>query len=131
MVNMKIAVDFDGTLTRLDVQDFISDLMCKGVDVYVLTFRYDNANFHKYEGKYQPYDNIDLWEVVERLGLSRKVIFTNCNPKSEYLNMTGDFKLLLDDDYRVMSDLTHNSKVLPIQVNSPSYKKKIIKILGL
>lgn len=116
---MKIAVDFDGTLTRLDVQDFISDLMCKGVDVYVLTFRYE------------PYDNADLWEVVERLGLSRKVIFTNGNPKSEYLNMTGDFKLLLDDDYRVMSDLTHNSKVLPIQVNSPEYKKKIIRILGI
>ena len=119
----KIAVDFDGTLTRLDVQDFISDLMCKGVDVYVLTFRY--------EDEHQPYDNADLWEVVERLGLSRKVIFTNGNPKSEYLNMTGDFKLLLDDDYRVMSDLTHNSKVLPIQVSSPNYKKKIIKILGL
>lgn len=120
---MKIAVDFDGTLTRLDVQDFISDLMCKDIDIYALTFRY--------EDEHQPYDNADLWEVVERLGLGRKVIFTNGNPKSEYLNMTGDFKLLLDDDYRVMSDLTHNSKVLPIQVNSPSYKKKIIKILGL
>lgn len=128
---MKIAIDFDKTLTRLDVQEFVQELISKGVDVYILTFRYDNANFHKYEGKYKPYDNIDLWDIVERLGLSRKVIFTNCNPKSEYLNMTGDFKLLLDDDYRVMRDLTYNSKVIPIQVNSPSYKKKIKKILNL
>lgn len=128
---MKIAIDFDKTLTRLDVQEFVQELISKGVDVYVLTYRYDNANFYKYNGIYQPYDNIDLWEVVERLGLSRKVIFTNCQPKSEYLNMTGDFKLLLDDDYRVMKDLTHNSKVIPIQVNSPSYKKKINKILEL
>lgn len=128
---MKIAIDFDKTLTRSDVQEFVLELIEKGIDIYILTYRYDNANFYKYEGKYQPYDNIDLWEFVERLGLSRKVIFTNCQPKSEYLNMTNDFVLLLDDDYRVMSDLTHNSKVLPIQVNSPSYKKKIKKILGL
>lgn len=128
---MKITVDFDKTLTRPDVQDFIRALMVwGGVEVHVLTYRYDSAHYYKYGSLYpDTVNNHDLWDIVESVGLERNVIFTNCRPKSEYLNSVGNVLLHLDDDVRVMEDLKHNSNVIPIQVGSPSYQKKIIRIL--
>ena len=51
---MKIAVDFDGTLQRVDVQEFVNSLMLKGVDVYVCTYRMKNI------------DNSDLFIVTDK-----------------------------------------------------------------
>lgn len=127
---MKITIDFDKTLTRKDVQDFVRELIDFGVEIHILTYRYDSLHYHKYGDLYpETVNNHDLWDIAEELGLHRNVVFTNCTPKSQYLNSCGGIILHLDDDERVMNDLKNNSKVIPIQVNSSSYKKKIWRIM--
>lgn len=129
---MKITVDFDGTLTRPHVQEFIKYLKEKGVEIHILTFRYDSAHYYKYGDLYpETINNHDLWDLAEELGLNRNVIFTNCVVKSEYLNSVGNVVLHIDDDYRVMEDLKHNSKVIPIMVKNSTYKNKVKRILGI
>ena len=128
---MKITVDFDKTLTRKDVQEFIKYLKSLGVEVHVLTYRYDSAHYYLYGDLYpETVNNHDLWDICESLDLHRNVIFTNCKPKSEYLNSVGNILLHIDDDKRVMNDLIQNSKTLPIQVRSSSYKKKVLKLIN-
>jgi len=43
-----VTFDFDSTLSQKIVQDFAKSLMLKGVDVYVLTSRYDELHRHRY-----------------------------------------------------------------------------------
>lgn len=127
-----VTFDFDKTLTRKDVQDFYKELTNLGVDCYILTYRYDKLHFHFYGNVYEPLDNQDLYDIIDSIGCCRsKVIFTNCKDKSEYLNSCNSVFLHIDDDYRVMLDLTKNSKVIPIQVRSSSYRKKVKKLLNL
>jgi hypothetical protein len=92
---MKVSFDYDGTLQREDVQEYAKELLDRGVDVWVVTTRYDENHKHKYSM------NVtleDLWEVVDRLGIPRwKVRFTNMQWKTFYLNGTS-FKWHLDDN---------------------------------
>lgn len=126
---MKVSFDYDKTFTKPEVREFALELRERGYEVYILTYRYDNANFDKYQGKYTPYYNADLWEDLEECGLHRNVVFTNHQPKSVWLNFTEGILFHIDDDKTVMFDLTHNSKVIPIQTNSPKWRQKIERIL--
>ena len=56
-----VTFDFDGTLSRKDVQEYAIELMKKGIDVWVLTTRYDELHKHRYEPNPT---NDDLWEVI-------------------------------------------------------------------
>lgn len=127
-----VTFDFDKTLTRKDVQEFYKELCSLGVECYVLTYRYDKLHFHLYGGIYEPDKNQDVYDLLDEIGCCRSnVIFTNCKAKSEYLNSCNSVAIHIDDDYRVMADLTHNSKVIPIQVRSSSYKQKVRRLLKL
>ena len=44
-----VTFDFDGTLSRNDVQEYALELMSKGVDVWVVTSRYDELHKHRYQ----------------------------------------------------------------------------------
>lgn len=125
-----VTIDFDKTLTKSHVQKYCRKLIKAGIEVHILTYRYDDLHFHLYNGLY-PEINDDLYEVVDNLGLSRnRIIFTNATAKSTYLK--NSFVILhLDDDVRVMKDLTKNSHVIPIQVRSSSFENKINKILKI
>lgn len=124
---MRIAIDYDKTLTRPDVYNYVQELINIGLDIWIVTFRYDDDNFHKYKGKYGDLGNSDLWEDATKLGIKNKVVFTNHTSKANILNKMGDFYFILDDDKSVMADITANSKVTPIQVASPKYKHKLTK----
>ena len=53
-----VTFDFDGTLSRADVQEYALELISKGVDVWVVTSRYDELQKHRYQ--INP-TNDDLW----------------------------------------------------------------------
>lgn len=129
--NMKISIDFDGTLSRKDVQDFTKSLINKGVDVWICTFRtreYNDALFKIVDKTTNPND--DLFLITDSLGIPRnKIIFTEMERKSKYLD--NSFTLHLDDDWTVLNDLKYNTKIKGIDVTSSSYKNKIKRLLGL
>jgi len=45
---MKVSFDFDGTLEFKNVQDYAKQLLDEGVEVWVVTTRWDENHKHKY-----------------------------------------------------------------------------------
>lgn len=80
--DISISFDYDGCLSREDVQEIAKDLIKRGFDVKVITSRMED---HK---------NQDLFRVVTQLGI-KKVIFTNLEKK--YL-FTDNVDIHLDND---------------------------------
>ena len=118
----KVSFDFDGTLDKKHIQQFAIELINSGVDVYVNTTRF--AKF----------DNSDLFEVVNSLGLSSdKVNFTNHIWKAEFFEDNNlEFIWHLDDNYEEFFHFRRlKSKTKVIQVNSGNWKQKCIRLLNL
>lgn len=129
-----ITMDFDSTLSRPDVQEYAMELIARGVDVWVVTSRYDNLHLHRYEGiidKEHWNNNNDLWAVVDKIGIPRwKVHFTNMNWKADYLLGT---KVIwhLDDDHQELSHIRMSGgKTIGIQVVAGSWKQKCERLLN-
>lgn len=139
---MKVSFDFDGTLQREDVQEYAKKLIDRGVDVWVVTTRFDENHKSKWilhfpdapwahEYAAHPDDpNYELWEVCHRLGIPRhKVRFTCMEWKYTYLNGTS-FSWHLDDNPEEFSHAKAQGCSVPmIQVNTSVWKNKCERLL--
>ncbi len=127
-MKLKVAIDFDDCLDQEEVQQYASDLIDRGIEVWICTARMDNEFGN-------PNWNDDVWFMCNRIGISiTNTIFTNGSSKSHYLNGKG-FLWLLDDMGSNIEDLNKNSEVIPILYASYNdWRKKcdniIIKILN-
>lgn len=122
---MTVTFDFDNTLTRKHVQDYFKSLVKKGVDVWLLTSRFDELNKHRY---HQNPTNDDLWKLIDELKFPRhKVLFTNFELKANYLKET---KVLwhLDDDLLELKSINNTTKTTAISVHG-NWKHKCNKLL--
>ena len=124
---MKIVTfDFDSTLSRKDVQEYAQSLIQQGIDVWVLTSRYDELHKHKYQ--HNP-TNEDLYNVVHSLGMPRtKIRFTCMRDKAEYLFGTNVI-WHLDDDSVELNNINRETKTIGISVLASNYKSKCNRIL--
>lgn len=123
-----VSFDFDSTLSRQDVQDFAESLLSRGVDVWVVTSRNDDLHLHKY---LRPdANNLDLWAVVDKVGIPReKIIFTNFRDKHEYLKDTPVI-CHLDDDWIELNFLNKLTKVVGISVvGGNNWKNKVNRLI--
>lgn len=125
---MKVSFDFDGTLSEPKVQDFARELISQGIDVWVVTTRWDENHKHKY-GINPTIE--DLWEVIDDLGIPRwKVRFTCMEWKYTYLDKT-DFVWHLDDnETEFVKARVHGCSVPMIQVNAGLWKAKCERLLN-
>ena len=121
-----ISVDFDNTLTRPDVQEFVKQLMNRGVEVSICTSRYDDHHINKLQMYNR--NNNDLYTVADEMGI-KSIIFTNMSDKYEFL-MKDKFILHLDDDWYELKAMQNckKCKTIPISVIG-SYQPKILRIL--
>ena len=95
---MKVSFDFDGTLSRPDVQEYAKELIESGIEVIVTTARFDDENAYKYSSN--PGDR-DLYEVPDELGIKREnIYFTNMEDKIDHLHKDTLWHLD-DDDYEL------------------------------
>lgn len=124
---MKVSFDFDGTLEFQNVQDYALELINNGVEVWVVTTRWDENHKHKY-----PHNATldDLWEVVDRIGIPRhQVRFTCMEWKYTYLDGSG-FDWHLDDNPEEFSQAKANGCSVPmIQVDSNGWMIKCNRLL--
>jgi hypothetical protein len=129
MIEKKIVTfDFDSTLSRKDVQDYAFSLINKGIDVWVLTSRYDELHKHKY--RHNP-TNEDLYKVTDKLKIPRdKIRFTCMRDKAEYLFGTNVI-WHLDDDFVELNIINRETNTIGISVLGSNYKSKCNKILGI
>lgn len=119
-----VSFDFDGTLDRPSVQEYAKELIERGIEVWICTFREAATDLN-------PAWNDDLYKVCDDINLPKKnVIFTNYFDKSNYLD-EDKFLWHLDDDWNVCSDLKHNSKVLGISCfGNSAWRNKCERILN-
>lgn len=126
---MIVTIDFDGTLSRNDVKEYAKELIDRGIDVWVLTSRYDNLHKHLWE--HNP-TNDDLYAVLDIVGIPyHKTIFLNMYNKADYLDNT--FVVWhLDDDKETIDEINHHSKytgVKGIHVNAPNWRQQCERTL--
>ena len=126
---MKIVTfDFDSTLSNKIVQDFAKSLILKGVEVFVLTSRYDEI--HKHRFIHNP-TNEDLYKVTDSLGICRtKIRFQCMREKSEYLFGTN-VVWHLDDDVFEVESINRETKTKGIDVNKKGWKIECKSLLGI
>ncbi len=100
---LKIAFDFDDTLTDPLFEELAKRFISKGHDVWIVTVRtsYETylENCQRFHLPPQPENerNADLKELAKSLGISDKVIYTNSETKDKVFFEQG-FDLLFDDD---------------------------------
>lgn len=117
-----ITLDFDSTLSTLEVQQFYHQIKDK-VNIFVLTRRYDCL--HKHLWKNNP-TNDEVWEVVNNLGIPKEnVFFTNFELKYTFLKDT--FVLLhLDDDWIEIDYINTHTSTKGICTMEHNWKKRIL-----
>jgi len=94
---MKVSFDFDGTLSRDDVQKYAKSLMEKGIETWVVTARYDDIE--KSNTIYRNYNNNDLYSITDNLKIPREnIVFMNMQDKSDFFCLNEDFIFHLDDN---------------------------------
>jgi len=123
---IKVSFDFDSTLDKPHVQDYAISLIERGIDVYVITSRYDELHKHKY-----PHSgtNDDLYKVTKKLEIPRwKIRFTCMLLKSEYIDGTN---LLwhLDDDWVELNHINRETDTKGISVTGGGWKNKCERLI--
>jgi len=110
--SLVISVDFDNTLSQKPCQEFIFKLISKGIDVWVVTQRYDELHKHLYPTNPT---NSDLYKITDKLSIPRtKIMFTNMVDKHKYLKDSIITCHLDDDKYQVelINELTRAKGVV-------------------
>lgn len=97
---MKISVDFDSTLTRKEVQDFVLQMIKNGAEVFCVTSRFYNNEA-----------NIELYELTDELGIHR-IIFTDGEDKVHHIPASTNFHL--DDDMHELRMIKKHSDITPV-----------------
>lgn len=105
MQPIKISVDFDNTLTRPDVQEYIKSLINLGVEVWIVTARFDSTSkcsesmIELWGINNLIFEHNRLFEVAEELGIDKNhIVFMNMSPKKNFFINNRDFLFHLDDD---------------------------------
>jgi hypothetical protein len=95
---MKVSFDFDSTLDREDVQAFATDLVNRGLEVWITTSRFDNESGEKKGWWWISKQNQELYDVAEKCGIKKENIkFTTMVDKIVFLK-DKNFIFHLDDD---------------------------------
>lgn len=104
---MKVSFDFDGTLSRNDVQKFATKLVDAGFEVWIVTSRCATEPALAKGWHWVERQNQELYDVAESCGITRdKIQFTEHVDKIEFLE-GKNFIFHLDDD---MDELIEISK---------------------
>jgi hypothetical protein len=92
---MKVSFDFDGTLSKKVVRDYAKGLISSGIEVWVVTARFEKPSQDIFR---QNYTHDDLFELTDELTIPRdRVKFTNMVDKYEFFCENEDFIFHLDD----------------------------------
>ena len=91
----KVSFDFDDTLSYEEVQEYAKSLIEQGIDVHIVTSRYEDVT--RYPFNISNHD--DLNTVATKLGIDLDNIhFTNMENKYHFFQKNSDFIWHLDND---------------------------------
>lgn len=124
MLKMKVSFDFDGTLTRLDVQRYARLLNRMGLEIHIVTARHKAHDLDKN-------DHQDLWMVANKVGiLDRNVHFLNCADKSKFfIKEDNDFIFHVDDNWFTVDDINEHTDVTSVCVLDEGWLMKCDELI--
>jgi hypothetical protein len=109
-----ITIDFDNTLTRSCVQMAVKEWIERGIDVWILTARFDELHKHMYPINPK---NDEVYKIAKDVGIERhKIIFCNMLPKANYLRGTNVLFHLDDSSVELQEILDSKIKTIPLSV---------------
>jgi len=109
----RVSFDFDSTLDLRVVQEYAKELIDKGLEVWIITSRYDTKEaeirFHTKNW------NEDLFKVAKELGIpNERIIFTNMELKAETIEEM-DLLWHLDDDSIELDFINNETKCVGVE----------------
>lgn len=126
---MKVSFDFDLTLSRPDVQEFAKELVKKGVEVWIVTSRFDNES-NNYQHNKPTKLNQKLFDIADNCGIKRENIkFTNMCDKIEFLE-GKNFLFHLDDnnlDIELIEESDDNCKGILLSLTN--WKEQCLSLM--
>jgi len=127
---MKVSFDFDGTLSRKDVQEFAKELVNEGQEVWIVTSRFDDESAMKKNWHWIKGQNQKLFDVAEDCGIKKENIhFTCMESKSIFIKNKGFVFHLDDDDFELMDIFESKDKCRAIHVHHFEWKETCKNIL--
>ena len=99
-MKQKVSFDFDGTLEFHDEQNYAKELVNRGIEVWIVTSRYEDTSNYSFVVPERSKNHKDLYDVAEKLNIPKERIhFTNMQYKSEFFKEQGkDFVWHLEDN---------------------------------
>lgn len=129
---MKLSFDFDNTLSRHNVQEFATQLIHEGHEVWIVTSRYSEDGAPEFLKNSVRLSNVDVFMVAEDCGIDLKHIhFTNMEPKVDFL-ATDNFLFHVDDDVSELFCIReHTTECIPVNVDFLSWQEDCIKLITI
>lgn len=127
---MKVSFDFDGTLSRKDVQDFAKSLVESGHDVWIVTSRIATEPALAKGWHWIERQNQELYDVAKQVGIKKEnIIFTEFVDKIEFLK-GKKFIFHIDDDVdELMAILNSKDSCKTVNVGHFEWKETCQNIL--
>jgi len=127
---MKVSFDFDGTLSRKDVQEFAKNLVQSGYEVWIVTSRIATEPALAKGWHWIERQNQELYDVAENVGIKKEnIIFTEFVDKIEFLK-GKNFLFHIDDDVdELMAILSSKDNCKTVNVEHSEWKETCKEIL--
>ena len=127
---MKVSFDFDNTLTRKDVQEVAKQLVDKGIEVWIVTSRFDDESAMKKNWHWSQGQNKSVFEIANYCSIKKEHIkFTCMESKSNFIK-DKNFIFHLDDDVIELLDiLDSGDKCKAINVDHNDWKEDCLKFI--
>jgi hypothetical protein len=128
---LNISLDFDSTLSRLDVQKFAIELKNKGIITWIVTSRQSTKIALEKGHHWVEKQNEELFKIAEKCEIPKeRIIFTEHAPKIEFLK-DKNFLFHLDDDIDELLDIKiSKDSCAPINVNYFEWKEICEKLIN-
>ena len=132
---IKVSFDFDSTLDRDHIQQYAKELVNRGLEVWIVTARYDKEHVIEYWHNTEESAeraNKDLFEIANKVGINKEHIqFMNMEDKYNFFK-DKDFAWHLDDDTLENKLILKYAKIKAINSwGNSSWKQKCEKILKI
>lgn len=123
-----VTIDYDGTLSRTEVQEFVKELIQSKVKVFILTSRFDELHKHLYPGFQLLHQ--DIHQTAMSVGIPvHRIIMTNMESKGKYLKETNVLFHLDDDESHLQELIDEGCKTVGINVRSNGWKELCYHLL--
>ena len=122
----QVSFDFDGCLEIDTVQEYAKSLVAKGLQLWVITSRLSEEDYHGSD------PNVDLYKVIEYVGIpkNRVVYLGDKKDKHQYFKINDEFIWYLDDDWDDVNKINIHTKVRSItNFGNPNWKKECEALL--